>query len=89
MTHPESFGKASLYGEAITLVQHNKYQWRKISRLLNRIRRQLRPHSHIHRPTQVKVAHDDVVQAFKDTKLPAPVIQAVKRGMEAEFQFVF
>ena len=88
-THLESFGTMAFYGQLINLVRLNKYQWRKVSRFLNKIRRQLHPWPHVDRETQRQVAYQSVLQSLKDTRLPEEVKSLLKKGMEYEFQFKF
>jgi hypothetical protein len=88
-THLESFGSMAFYGQLINLVRLDKYQWRKVSRFLNKIRRQLHPWPHIDRNVQLDVAYQSAVQSLKDTKLPDEIKSLLKKGLEYEFQFKF
>jgi hypothetical protein len=87
--HPECFGVLAFYRDLIYLVNKDKHSHRKVARLLNRIRRQMKPYGHIARQTQFETAQNDTRQALKDTRLTNQVKQALMRGMQYEFRFKF
>jgi hypothetical protein len=88
-THLESFGTMAFYGQLINIVRHNKEWWRKVSRFLNKYRRQMHPWEHIDRNTQREQAYKDIIQSLRDTRLPDDVKDLLKKGLEYEFQFRF
>lgn len=87
--HLESFGPARRYQEVILLVEDDRHSWRKIARLLNRTRRQLRPWSFVCRQNQFEQARNDVLQSLRDTRLTNQVKNALMRAMNIEFEFEF
>jgi hypothetical protein len=88
-TQLESFGSMAFYGNVINVVRHNREWWRKVSRMLNKLRRRLHPWPSVDRETQLAYAYKDIVQSLKDTRLPIDVIENLKKGMEYEFHFKF
>jgi hypothetical protein len=89
MTNPNSLGAEERYKLVLTLINNSKANYRKVARLLNRLRRQLRPYRHICRETQLAQAELDAKQALKDTRLPDELKVALKQTMTEEFHFNF
>ncbi len=87
MKNLSSFGSLENYKEVISLVEHDKTLWRKVANLLNNTRRDLRPWPMVDRENQVKSVNQYIRKAFKDTKLPAGVVAALKLGINREFKF--
>ena len=89
MNNIESFGSINHYRELILRIKDNKFLWRKVARILNKLRLDLRPWVVVDRATQLEVAKKYVIQALNDSVLPEDVKIFMKRGMESEFGFTF
>ena len=85
----DSFGPVSLYGDVIKLTYGNPYAWRKISRMLSKLRRQGQPRLSVWRENQLKVLFESASAALNDTVLPPNVKDALKSAMNTEFKFNF
>lgn len=90
MKHLESFGSKKHYAELIPLVENNKYLWRKVARILSKLRRQYLTYCHpLIREQQMERALVYVNQSILDTVMSAEVATALKLGLAREFEFVF
>ena len=85
MKHIESFGSAKFYGRLIPVIINNKTHWRKIARLVGKLRFQIRPLNFVCRETQLESTEEYIKQALTDTKLPEYIKENLKWGIAAEF----
>ena len=89
MNHLESFGSIRHYRNLILSVKDNPYLWRKVARILNKLRRDLHPWQVVDRETQLREGEKYATQALKDSKLPRDVKIFLILGMMSEFGFTF
>ena len=80
---PSSIGPCAMYHDLAMLTFYTPY-WRKISRMLNQMRR-------INHPDFSGSCYNRMVryarQAYKDTKLPRLVKVYLREGIRCEFKF--
>jgi hypothetical protein len=89
MTNLESFGSIRHYKLLILRVKDDKILWRKVSNILNNLRRDLRPWQVVDRTNQLREGEKYAIQALRDTKLPRDVKIYMITGMMSEFGFTF
>jgi hypothetical protein len=85
--HIESFGPTKFYGRVVPFVINNRKLWRKVARLVSKLRRDTRVWPTVDRQNQLKEAELYVNQALKDTKLPPFVSQTLRLAINAEYKF--
>jgi hypothetical protein len=89
MKHIESFGPVKFYGRLIPLIVNNRHQWRKVARMLVKLRFNAQQRGWVCRETQLESAQAYVQQALKDTILPEYVKAPLRWGIASEFGFKF
>jgi hypothetical protein len=94
MKNIQSFGPIKFYGRLIPFLLNNKHHWRKVARLIVKLRRNTHDWSGdqdrgfcVDRENQLREAELYVKQALKDTNLPDHIRQTLRLAINTEFKF--